>query len=152
MDESSAADRMVDDRRFAVCCVAKWEVPARQQTHKRYGNARSFDVKSAPHAERYLPTKGKWVSAGSTIVDLHSPTDVVGCIQYPGGCYFPPGEVGPAVLRPDGTVFATGSYTNGGIGAGHTSVYHPGKSLSSKGTWVPGPDFPNEDNANDSWA
>src|SRR5215475_7915341 len=36
--------------------------------------------------------------------------------------------------------------------AGHTSVYHPGKSLSSKGTWIPGPDFPNEDNANDSWA
>ena len=116
------------------------------------GTVLTFDVKAAPHAERYLPTKLKWVSANSTIVDLHSPTDIVGCLQYPGGCYFPPGEVGPAVLRPDGTVFATGSYTNGGIGAGHTSVYHPGPKLNSKGTWIPGPDFPNEDNANDSWA
>jgi hypothetical protein len=36
------------------------------------GTVLTFDVKNAPHAERYLPTKLKWVSAGSTIVDLHS--------------------------------------------------------------------------------
>lgn len=116
------------------------------------GTVLTFDVKAAPHAERYLPTELKWISAGSTIVDLHSPTDVNGCLQYPGGCYFPPGEVGPAILRPDGTVFATGSFTAGVRGAGHTSVFHPGLNLGSRGTWVPGPDFPNGDNAGDSFA
>jgi hypothetical protein len=116
------------------------------------GTILTFDVKNAPHAERYLPTRSKWISAGSTIVDLHSPTDIVGCISYPGGCYFPPGEVGPAILRPDGTVFATGSYTNGGAGPGHTSVFHPGLKLGARGTWKAGPDFPNGDNAGDSWA
>jgi hypothetical protein len=94
----------------------------------------------------------KWVTAGTTIVDLHSPTDIVGCIQYPGGCYTPPGEVGPAILRPDGTVFATGSYSNGGAGPGHTAIFHPGPHIGSKGIWTVGPDFPNGDNAGDSWA
>ncbi|HWZ81949.1 MAG TPA: kelch repeat-containing protein [Terriglobales bacterium] len=116
------------------------------------GTVLTFDVLSAPHAERYLPTRSKWVSAGSTIVDLHSPTDIVGCLTYPGGCYYPPGEVGPAILRPDGTVFATGSYTNGGAGPGHTSVFHPGLKLGARGIWKAGPDFPDGDNAGDSWA
>jgi hypothetical protein len=116
------------------------------------GTVLTFDVKAAPHAERYLPTKLKWVPAGSTIVDLHSPTDIVGCINYPGGCYYPPGEVGPAVLRPDGTVFATGSFTNGGTGAGHTAIFHPGPNIGSRGIWTPGPDFPSGDSAGDSWA
>jgi hypothetical protein len=51
------------------------------------------------------------------------------------------------VLRPDGTVFATGSGSNGGSGPGHTSVYDP-----TTGKWTPGPDFPNGDNAGDSFA
>ena len=116
------------------------------------GTVLTFDVKSAPHAERYVPSLLKWVTAGSTIVDLHSPTDIQGCIQYPGGCYFPPGEVGPAILRPDGTVFATGSYTNGGSGPGHTAIFHPGPRIGSRGIWTVGPDFPNGDNAGDSFA
>src|SRR5271165_1862201 len=43
-------------------------------------------------------------------------------------------EVGPAMLRPNGTVFATGA---NGAGAGHTSIYNV-----SSGTWTAGPDFP----------
>src|SRR5437868_13000693 len=43
-------------------------------------------------------------------------------------------EVGPAVLRPDGTVFATGANT---CGPGHTAIYN-----SHTGTWAAGPDFP----------
>jgi hypothetical protein len=116
------------------------------------GTVLTFDVKTAPHAERYIPSKLKWISAGSTIVDLHSPTPIQGCINYPGGCYFPPGEVGPAILRPDGTVFATGSYSNGGSGPGHTAIFHPGPKLASRGTWTAGPDFPHFDDAGDSFA
>ena len=110
------------------------------------GSILTFDVKHAPHSERYLPSQQKWVSAGSTIVDLHSPYGP-GCIPYGGGCYYPPGEVGPGILRPDGTVFATGSLSNDGSGKGHTAIYH-----SSTGKWTVGPDFPNGDNAGDSFA
>jgi hypothetical protein len=113
------------------------------------GSVLTYDVTKAPHSERYFPSKHKWVSAGSTIVDLHSPSPF-GCIPYgPGGkyCYYPPGEVGPGILRPDGTVFATGSASNGGTGVGHTAIYHP-----SKNKWTVGPDFPNGDNAGDQFA
>ncbi len=113
------------------------------------GSILTADVKSAPNSEIYTPSAKAWVSAGSTIVDLHSPSPD-GCINYgPGGklCYFPPGEIGPQILRPDGTVLVTGSYTSSGSGAGHTAVYD-----SMTGKWTVGPDFPNGDNAGDSFA
>jgi hypothetical protein len=115
------------------------------------GSILTYDVKNAPHSEKYISSMAKWFTAGSTIVDLHSPHSG-GCIQYPGGCYPAPGEVGPGILRPDGTVFATGSYSNGGSGPGHTAVYHPGKKPTDPGKWTVGPDFPNGDNAGDSFA
>jgi hypothetical protein len=112
------------------------------------GTILTYDVKNAPNSEIYTPSAGAWASAGSTIVDLHSPSPF-GCINYgPNGslCYYPPGEVGPGILRPDGTVFATGSYSNGGNGPGHTAIYSPTSG------WSVGPDFPNGDNAGDSFA
>lgn len=118
------------------------------------GSVLATDVKNAPNSERYLPVSGTWVNAGSTIVDLHSPTTVKGCLKYgpqKSDCYFPPGEIGPNMLRPDGTVFATGSGSGpSGNGAGHTAVYHTTGSLA--GTWTTGPDFPNGDNAGDSYS
>ncbi len=110
------------------------------------GSFLTWDVKNAPHSERYIASEGKWVSAGSTMVDLHTPHQG-GCIPYGGGCYNPPGEVGPGILRPDGTVLATGAASNGGSGPGHTAVYD-----TSTGKWAVGPDFPNNDNAGDSYA
>jgi len=44
-------------------------------------------------------------------------------------------EIGPAVLRPDGTVFATGVNTCGG--AGHTAIYD-----TKTGSWAGGKDIP----------
>jgi hypothetical protein len=118
------------------------------------GSVLTADVKNAPNSERYIPSSGKWLSAGSTIVDLHSPTTFSGCLQYGPkvkNCYYPPGEIGPAILRPDGTVFATGSGSGpSGGGPGHTAIYHTQGSLA--GTWTVGPDFPNDDDAGDSWA
>jgi hypothetical protein len=113
------------------------------------GSILTFDVKHAPNSERLSPVTRTWTTAGSTIVDLHSPSPF-GCLQFgPNGkyCYYPPGEVGPAILRPDGTVFATGSYSNTGSGAGHTAIYD-----TKTGTWTVGPDFPNADNAGDDFA
>ena len=122
------------------------------------GTVLTCDVHDAPHSERFiysganLPTNQSWVSAGSTIVDLHSPSPF-GCLPYGDHgqyCYYPPGEIGPAILRPNGTVFATGS--NSTAGPGHTAIYTPPAVPTDPGTWTPGPDFPNGDNAGDSFA
>jgi len=112
------------------------------------GSILTADVKKAPNSEIYTPSAKEWVTAGSTIVDLHSPSPD-GCINYgPGGklCYFPPGEIGPQILRPDGTVFCTGSYTANN-GPGNTAIYE-----TSTATWTVGPVFPKDDNAGDSFA
>jgi hypothetical protein len=114
------------------------------------GSVLTYDVTRAPHSERYVPSQGKWLSAGSTIVDLHSPSPF-GCIHYGSHgqyCYYPPGEVGPGILQPDGTVFATGSASGKNAnGPGHTAIYDP-----TTNKWTVGPDFPNNDNAGDSLA
>ena len=79
--------------------------------------------------ELYNPASGKWTSpGGGTLVQLWD--SAANC----GGQFAASFEVGPAVLRPDGTVFATGANT---CGAGHTAVYS-----SYTGVWSPGPDFP----------
>jgi hypothetical protein len=44
-------------------------------------------------------------------------------------------------------VLATGAASDNGSGPGHTAVYD-----SSTGKWTVGPDFPNDDNAGDSYA
>jgi hypothetical protein len=79
------------------------------------------------NSEIYDPASGTWSSAGSTVVQLWDSYPDANRASY---------ELGPAVLRPDGTVFATGA--NGGPhGSGHTSIYD-----TRAGTWTPGPDFP----------
>ncbi len=118
------------------------------------GTVLAADVKNAPNSEIFWPIRNQWVSAGSTILDLHSPSPF-GCSPYPpsNACYFPPGEIGPAILRPDGTVFYTGSYSNNNTNdPGHTAIFN-----SKTSQWSVGPDFPllngtYGDNAGDNWA
>jgi hypothetical protein len=70
-------------------------------------------------SERYVPSLGAWVDAGSTQVDL-----VAHAFST---------EIGPAILLADGRVIAFG-------GTGHTAVYALGHG--GPGVWSPGPDFP----------
>jgi hypothetical protein len=77
----------------------------------------------APRTERYLPDLDKWVFSGDTPVNLVK--------------YF---ELGPDVLRPDGTVFATGA-------SGHNAIYQPRRPDINR--WSVGPDFPNGDDIAD---
>ena len=130
------------------------------------GNLLTIDMANTPHAEHYVTSLGEWVSDGNTPASLTSPTgypsgitygpapvQTVGGVTYgpgPSGTYYPPGEIGPAILLPNGQVFATGSAPSGQTG--HTAIYTPGASLSASGTWTAGPDFPNGDNAGDSSA
>ena len=70
------------------------------------------------NSELYIPTKDKWVSAGSTVVELPN----IGS-----------DEIGPGALRPDGTVFYIGA-------TGNTAIYTP--STTGVGTWAAGPPLP----------
>jgi len=79
------------------------------------GKVLTVDAFTGTNSELFNPATGVWSSAGSTIVGLADPASA---------------ELGPAVLRPDGTVFATGA-------TGHNAVYD-----TATGTWSAAPDFP----------
>ena len=115
------------------------------------GTILTYDVKHAPNSEIYDPVAQTWTSAGSTVVDLHSPPAEGGIPYGNGQIYYPPGEVGPGILRPDGTVFATGGTPLGGS-FGHTAIYTPPAGGSGVGTWAAGPNFPTGEDSGDSFA
>lgn len=77
------------------------------------------NTKKPMNSELYIPTKGEWISAGSTVVELPNQSG---------------DEIGPGVLRPQGTVFYAGA-------TGNTAIYTP--SLTGIGSWAAGPTFPN---------
>ncbi|HXM59973.1 MAG TPA: hypothetical protein VN950_03890 [Terriglobales bacterium] len=84
------------------------------------------------NSEIYDTAKGTWSSAGSTVVQLWDSA----CGNDSSATY----EVGPAVLRPDGTVYGTGANTcvkNGAYESGHTAIYN-----TKTKKWSAGPDFP----------
>jgi hypothetical protein len=109
------------------------------------GSILTADVKDNPQSEEYVPSEGKWTSLGSTVANLQGPP-CCGCVPYPpkNKCYYPPGEIGPALLMPNGTVFATGA-THTGQSTANTAIYTPGSG------WAAGPQFPNNDQAGDDW-
>lgn len=80
----------------------------------------------ATNAEIYNPASGTWSSAGNTPVSLVDPS---ACGTW---------EIGPAVLRPDGTVVAFGGNTGCTTPAADpTAIYN-----SSTNTWTAGPNVP----------
>ncbi|MGH7295376.1 MAG: hypothetical protein ACRELB_10605 [Polyangiaceae bacterium] len=79
------------------------------------------NVADLQHTELFKPRSGTWSSAGDTpdlLADLAA--------DYSGSH-----ELGPTLLRPDGTAFAVGA-------TGHSAIYH-----TQSGRWTAGPDFPN---------
>jgi hypothetical protein len=83
------------------------------------GKVLTVDAGNAPNSEIYDPATKKWTSAGSTIARLSDPSTL---------------ELGPMILRPDGTVFATGCASTG---VAHTAIYD-----TKTGKWKAGPNFP----------
>ena len=128
------------------------------------GAVLTADVRNGPQTYHFVPSSGTWVSDGATpasLVELTgnpipygpAPAQTVGGVTYgpgPAGTYIAPGEIGPSILRPDGTVFSTGAAPFGQVA--HTAIYHPGASVAAAGSWTAGPDIPNGDNADDSSA
>jgi hypothetical protein len=84
------------------------------------GDILTVDAINAPQSEVFNPATKKWTNAGSTIVRLEDPSSQ---------------EVGPFVLRSDGTVFAAGASPSGV--PGHTAIYN-----TKTKKWKAGPDFP----------
>jgi hypothetical protein len=84
------------------------------------GNVLTVECSNAPKAEQYNPTTNTWISAGSTPGSLPQPC--------PGNV----AEIGPALLLPDGRVFAIGA-------SGATALYTPDADPTKAGTWAAGP-------------
>jgi len=98
-------------------------------------------IPTGTNSELYDPATGTWQSAGSTVVQLWDSGLTCGELNAP--LPTPTFELGPAVLRADGTVFYTGSNTCA-TGTGATATYDP-----RKGRWRPGPLFPEIDGVTD---
>lgn len=87
------------------------------------GTIFTVDVRAQGSAERYIPpwlsgsTDGEWISAGTLPTPLSIST-----------------EMGPGILRPDGTVFQAGAN-------GQNAVYHPPATLFGTGSWEPADPF-----------
>jgi hypothetical protein len=129
------------------------------------GSVLTVNMTDFPLSQRYLPPpngNSSWVDAGSTLARLPA-TDSNSAknIIYDNGqrVYHPPGEIGPGVLRPDGTVFYTGAACDvPGPSTkpsacvtyqpqAHTAIYD-----TKTGTWTAGPDIPTHEGAGDTWA
>jgi hypothetical protein len=93
------------------------------------------------NSELYNATTGSWHSAGSTIVQLWD--SGLGCGELKAPPPTPTFELGPAVLRADGTVFYMGSNTCPNA-TGNTAIYDTRDRL-----WYPGPVFPSVDGVTD---
>jgi hypothetical protein len=73
---------------------------------------------SSTNSERYVPSLNQWIQDANLPVNL--------CTG---------GEIGPAVLLPNGKAFFLGA-------TGHTALYTPSGN-TNPGTWTAGPDIPN---------
>ena len=101
------------------------------------GSVLTVDTTDIPNTERFVFPIYEWISAGSTPVDL--PVDIYGAFL-----------IGPAILRPDGTVFATGACFMDEdswpfceiVGPAPTAIYTPPTTMFGAGTWTAGPSFP----------
>lgn len=85
-------------------------------------------IPNGTNSEAYNPWTGMWSTAGSTKVQLWD--SAAAC----GGEKVASFEVGPGVLRPDGTVFYSGANA---CGAGNTAIYD-----THRHSWRAGPQFP----------
>lgn len=93
------------------------------------------------NSELYNPATGRWHSAGSTIVQLWD--SGLTCGELSAAPPTPTFELGPGVLRADGTVFYTGSNTCP-TDSGNTAIYDVRSDV-----WRPGPVFPEVDGVKD---
>jgi hypothetical protein len=91
------------------------------------GSILSYDVFDSEHAQRYVPSLGRWVETGPVPVPLANSLS----------------ELGPGLLLPDGRAFYIGAN-------GNTALYTPGVNPTDPGSWTAGPVVPGGLGANDA--
>lgn len=83
------------------------------------GSVLTVDCWDLDNSNRFVPAPDRWLNDSSLPVRL---------VDFDGK------EIGPALLLPDGRVFAIG-------GTGHTAFYRPPVAPAVVGSWVQGPDL-----------
>lgn len=130
------------------------------------GSVLTVNMTDYNFAQRFIPSanpsKSLWVDAGSTPVKLPATdTNSAKNIIYDNGMrvYHPPGEIGPAILRPDGTVFNSGAActikgppTDPSACVTYQPVAHTAIYDTKTGSWTAGPDLPHMQGAGDTWS
>jgi hypothetical protein len=131
------------------------------------GSVLTVNMVHVNKAQRYIShsdtSKNRWDDAGATPGQLPAIGDTNNAknLIYDNGkrVYHPTGEIGPAILRPDGTVFNSGAActikgpsTDPNACVNYkpiapTAVYH-----IDTNSWTAGPDLPNKEGAGDTWS
>jgi hypothetical protein len=130
------------------------------------GSVLTVNMTDYNFAQRFIPnsdpSKSRWEDAGATpeklpATDANSAMNII----FDNGkrVYHPPGEIGPAILRPDGTVFATGAActikgpsTDPNACTIYSPVAHTAIYDTATGSWTAGPDLPHMEGAGDTFA
>jgi hypothetical protein len=135
------------------------------------GTVLTVNMTDFPFAQRFIPnadpSKTRWADAGKTPVKLPATdTNSAKNIIYDNGMrvYHPPGEIGPAILRPNGTVYNTGAActtpgpsTDPNACVIYSPIAHSAVYDTKTGTWTKGPDLPSHgalggEGGGDTWA
>jgi hypothetical protein len=130
------------------------------------GSVLTVNMTDFNFTQRYVrnpnTSKSTWVDAGATPVKL--PASDINAVKnsvfdHGKRVYHPPGEIGPAILRPDGTVFNPGANcnvkgpsTDPNACQVYQPVAHSAVYNTKTGTWTAGPDLPDHLGAGDTFA
>jgi hypothetical protein len=101
------------------------------------GTVLTVDISATPIAEKYNPATDTWIPADQAVPTL---TKNLALPNLTNTTVNPPvtiniGEIGPAILLPNGHLFFIGA-------TGHTALYTPPASPALPGSWTAGPDLP----------
>ena len=100
------------------------------------GTVLTVDISATPIAEKYNPATDTWIPADQAVATL---TKGLALPNLSNTTVTPPvtvniGEIGPAILLPNGHLFFVGA-------TGHTALYIPPASPALPGSWTAGPDL-----------
>jgi ASPM-SPD-2-Hydin domain-containing protein/HYDIN/CFA65/VesB family protein/Kelch motif protein len=107
------------------------------------GTVLTVDISATPIAEKYNPVTDTWIPADQAVPTL---TTGLALPSLTNTTVNPPvtvniGEIGPAILLPNGHLFFVGA-------TGHTALYIPPASPALPGSWTTGPDLPPDTSGN----
>jgi hypothetical protein len=123
---ASSATAIFDPATDAFTAAAAKDDPSSEETWTLLPDetVMSVECSNHPRSEKYLIAADRWVSAGDLPVELVQASSI---------------EIGPAIVLPDGRLFAIGA-------TGNTALYTPPPVASDPGSWEAGPTFPNDAN------